>query len=71
MNNVTFNGYHLPTVARIARELHSPVDGELAWFVWRLSTANSLPYQTANEFLKAAGYLPFQGYPLKRGKGEQ
>ncbi len=62
--NFTFNGYHLPTIARLCKELGSPREGDLAEFVWRLSNAAALPVGIAQEFMRAAGYEPFQGYPL-------
>ncbi len=62
--NLTFNGYHLPTVARLCQELGSPTEGALAEFVWRLSNSDSLSIAAAQEFMRSAGYVPFKGYPL-------
>ncbi len=62
--NLTFNGYHLPTVSRLCKELGSPREGDLAEFIWRLSTSAALPVSVAQEFMRSAGYEPFRGYPL-------
>jgi hypothetical protein len=59
-------GYHLPTVARVALELGSPATGELAGMMWRMSTLDSLPVEVARDFMLAAGYEPFKGYPLQQ-----
>jgi ribonuclease HI len=62
--NFTFNGYHLPTISRLCKELGSPREGNLAEFVWRLSNSAALRVGVAREFMRSAGYEPFQGYPL-------
>jgi ribonuclease HI len=62
--NLTFDGYHLPTIARLCKELGSPTQGQLAEFVWRLSNFAALPFAVAEEFMRSAGYIPFKGYPL-------
>lgn len=64
--DVTVNGYHLPTIARLARDLDSPTTGDVAAKVWGLSTMNILPAALAERFMLAAGYEPFKGYPLQR-----
>lgn len=64
MQNITFNGYHLPTLAKIARELGRPTDDQLAGIIWRLS--NSVPVEVATDFMEQAGYEPFKGFPLRR-----
>lgn len=66
MQNLTFNGYHLPTLARLARELHRPIDNAFAEFVWRLSNTPTLPVEHATAFMEEAGYEPFKGFPLQR-----
>ena len=68
--DVLVEGYHLPTVARLCRELGSPVDDPagLASFMWRMSNRAHIPPSLAADFMRAAGYNPFQGYPLKRLK---
>lgn len=68
MQNITFNGFHLPTVAKTARELGSPTDSDLAALIWRLSNAASLPVEIATDFMREAGYEPFKGFPLQRRK---
>jgi hypothetical protein len=65
MQNVTFDGYNLPTLARATRALECPTDGGIAWLVWRISNSDRLPAAIADEFMREAGYVPFQGYPLK------
>ncbi len=40
-SNVTVNGYHLPTLARLCKELDSPAQGALAEFIWRLQNRPS------------------------------
>ena len=64
--NITFDGYHLPTVARLAQELGRPTNDGLAEFIWRLSNSASLPVEIAVDFMEAAGYEPFKGFPLRR-----
>jgi len=66
MNDITVNGYHLPTLAKLAKNLDSPTHGELAHFLWRFSNSGCVPSSIAAEMLRAAGYKPFEGYPLKR-----
>jgi len=70
MTEITFDGYHLPTLAKVCRELNSPSDGALAEFVWRLSNSPAMPIMLAAEFLRSAGYVPFKGYPLQRRRSE-
>jgi hypothetical protein len=65
-SDVTVNGYHLPTLARLCKELHSPAQGALAEFIWRLHNSRELPVELAREFMHSAGYVPFKGYPLTR-----
>jgi len=67
--DVTFNNYHLPTLARLARELGSPTHDGLAEFLWRLSNSASLPVEIAVDFMEAAGYEPFKGFPLRKKRG--
>lgn len=68
MRNLTFEGYHLPTVARIARDLGSPTGDRFAEFLWRLHNSPALPVEVAQEFMREAGYEPFKGFPLlKKG----
>jgi hypothetical protein len=69
MQNVTFNGYHLPTIAKLAKELGSPKDDLLANFIWRLSNSQSLPVNVATDLMEEAGYVAFSGFPLKRKRG--
>jgi hypothetical protein len=64
--DVTVNGYHLPTIARLARDLDSPITGDVAAKVWNLSTSSALPAPVAERFMAAAGYEAFKGYPLQR-----
>jgi hypothetical protein len=68
--NVKVEGYHLPTLARLYRELGSPTDDNagLASFMWRMSNRSCIPPSLAADFMRAAGYNPFQGYPLQRLK---
>jgi ribonuclease HI len=69
-SNFTSNGYHLPTISRLCKEVGSPRKGYLAEFVWRLSNSAALPVGVAREFLRSAGYAPFKGYPLTNADGE-
>ena len=66
MKDITFDGYHLPTLAKVARAAGKPTVGPLAGLIWELSNRDSLPSMIALEFMVEAGYQPFQGYPLKR-----
>ena len=69
MENITINGYHLPTLAKLVKELGSPSTGKLASIVWDISTRASLPYAYGESFMIACGYKPYRGYPLtKEGK---
>jgi hypothetical protein len=68
MQDATFNGLHLPTVARIAREMGSPIKGSFAAFLWSLSNRETLPVELATDLMKEAGYKPFCGYPLVKAK---
>ncbi len=69
--DVTVNGYHLPTLARLARELDRPERGEVAWIIWRISSSATLPAYIEKLFMEAAGYRPFAGYPLQRAEDEK
>ena len=64
--NTMYNGYHLRTLARLARELDSPINDAFAEFIWRLSNRVTLPPETARAFMDACGYQAFAGFPLKR-----
>ena len=64
--NVSYNGYHLPTLARCCRDLGSPTQGELAEFIWRLGTRETFPVVLAQNFMRACGYQPSKGFPLQR-----
>jgi hypothetical protein len=66
MQNITFDGYHLPTLAKLARELGSPTNDALAEFFWTTSNRATLPQPIASEWMREAGYVPFVGFPLKR-----
>lgn len=66
MENITFNGYHLPTLARAARENGRPIDDVLAELIWRISCNESLPRPIAVAFMAEAGYIAWQGFPLTR-----
>jgi ribonuclease HI len=66
----TFDGYQLPTISRLCKELGSPTEGHLAEFVWRISNSSALPVGVAQEFLRSAGYVPFKGYPLTHADSE-
>jgi hypothetical protein len=66
MKDVMFNGYHLPTVVRLAREAGIEPDSQFAWVLWRLSNAETLPVELAKEMMIQAGFVPFAGYPLVR-----
>lgn len=63
--DLSYNGLHLPTLARLAREMNSPTDTDFAEYLWRLSNASSLPVEVAQRFMRAAGYEPFVGFPLR------
>lgn len=65
MRDVTFDGYHLPTLAKLAWKLDKPTDDKFAEFIWRLSNTPTLPVEIATEFMEAAGYVPFAGFPLQ------
>jgi hypothetical protein len=62
--NITANGYHLPTLARIARESNRPEQGPIAVILWTLS--NNLPAPLAQDLMADAGYECWVGYPLMR-----
>jgi len=62
---VCYNGVHLPTLARLARDLNHPPTGSFAEYLWRLSNAPTLPVDYAARFMRAAGYEPFVGFPLR------
>lgn len=66
LQNITYNGYHLPTLARLARELNRPTQDDFAEFLWRLHNSPSLPVEIATRFMEEAGYEPFKGFPLQR-----
>ena len=66
MQDITFDGYHLPTLAKIARAIGRPTTGAFASLMWELSNRATLPSTLAVELMVTAGYQPFQGYPLKR-----
>jgi hypothetical protein len=65
--DVVFEGYHLPTLAKLAQEMGTPRWGTLAAIIWQLSS-KALPVEVAMDFMHAAGYVPFKGYPLERSK---
>ena len=66
MQDILFDGYHLPTLAKIARAIGKPTEGAFANLLWEPSNRDSLPAILAMELMVAAGYRPFHGYPLKR-----
>lgn len=69
MRDITFNGWHLPTLAKATKLAGSPTEGGLAHLVWNLSNYTGLPLDDAREFMEEAGYLSFAGYPLTRLNG--
>jgi hypothetical protein len=64
---VKVNGYHLPTLARLCRALDCPTNDGLAALIWRISNVGTT-YSLGADFLRACGYVPFQGFPLVRLK---
>jgi hypothetical protein len=66
MFDITVNGYHLPTLAKVIRDMGSPTEGPVAAIAWNISVRASVPAEISAQFLEAAGYEPFQGYPLER-----
>jgi hypothetical protein len=68
-HDITYGGLHLPTLARLCAMLGSPTTGRIAEMAWKLSNASSLPYEIAADFMYAAGYAPFRGFPLTRTGG--
>ena len=64
MQDISFNGWHLPTLARLARELGNPTRGQFAAFLWDLSNKPTFPVELATDLMQEAGYEPFKGYPL-------
>lgn len=68
-HDITHGGIHLPTLARLCVTLGSPTTGRMAEMVWRLSNISCLPYPIAADFMSAAGYTPFRGFPLTRSDG--
>jgi hypothetical protein len=48
------------------KSLNSPIEGEVAFELWVLLNSDYVPYDTAYEIYEACGYVPFQGYPLRR-----
>jgi hypothetical protein len=66
MEQITFNGYHLPTLAKLARDLGRPTCDAFAEFIWHFtSSEHGLPVPLAKQFMAAAGYKPFVGLPLQ------
>jgi hypothetical protein len=51
-------------IARDAWKQGRPTDNAFAEYVWRAS--NHLPVDSAKRMMKRAGYVAFQGFPLKR-----
>jgi hypothetical protein len=62
MEQITFNGYHLPTLSKVAREIGRPICDAFAEFIWQLTSSD---VRLAKEFMAAAGYKPFVGPPLQ------
>jgi hypothetical protein len=63
--DVVYHGLHLPTLARLARDMNSPTHSDFAEYLWRLSNTSALPVAVARRFMLAAGYEPFVGFPLR------
>jgi len=65
---VTVEGFHLGTLARLCRVLGCPTDDRLASLVWRLSCLSAVSPSLGADFMRACGYVPFKGFPLVRAK---
>jgi hypothetical protein len=66
MQDCVFNGYNLADLARQCRAAGCPTNTALAELVWFLSNRAALPVSVGEEFMREAGYIPYQGFPLKR-----
>jgi hypothetical protein len=56
------------SIIRDAWQQGRPVEGEFAAYVWRVS--NRIEVSGAKRMMERAGYIPFEGYPLKRSRRE-
>lgn len=65
---ISAEGFHLGTLARLCRVLGCPTEDRLAAIVWRLSCLSTIGVPLAEDFMRACGYVPFQGFPLTRMK---
>lgn len=65
---VTAEGFHLGTLARLCRLLGRPTSDSLASLVWRLSCLSAVTPSLGADFMRACGYKPFVGFPLQRAK---
>jgi len=55
-------------LARKLKKQGSPTEGEDAVRLWEVCSGNhSIGVQTARKLYLKAGYVPFSGYPLKKG----
>lgn len=62
----TYGVLDIAAIARDAWERGRPTDDEFAEHLWHAS--NHMPVCDAREMMKAAGYIPFEGFPLKRSR---
>lgn len=53
-------------IVNVALALGSPTDGEFAAWLWRLLSSGNMDGLWANNVYSRCGYVPFQGYPLRR-----
>jgi hypothetical protein len=60
----TYGVLDIDAVARDAWERGRPTEGEFAEYLWGAS--NHIPVADAEQMMRDAGYIPFEGYPLKR-----
>jgi hypothetical protein len=64
--DISVNGYHLPTLAKVVREMGSPCDGPISTICWNIAVVAGYRSPAARAFLAACGYEATAAYPLKR-----
>jgi hypothetical protein len=65
MNDITYNGYHLPTLVRMANNIPQlRYDTHFTGLLWDIS--NHVPYDIGKALLIESGFKPFVGFPLQR-----
>jgi hypothetical protein len=54
-------------IAQALKEENFPTEGEAAVALWQWSNRDVCPREAA-ETMRGLGYVPFEGYPLKRAE---